>query len=66
MDEGNREPYLLSMAARIAVGVAPVLNRVMASRATSMQIVQPIPCESHSDTRPFAARDLMKQSWFPL
>jgi hypothetical protein len=62
VDEGNRDPYLLSIAARIVVGVAPVLNMTIASRATSRQIVQPMPWVSHSVTRPLAARDLMKHS----
>jgi hypothetical protein len=59
VDEGY-DPYFLSIASRMAAGFPPELNRVIASRATSMQMAQPIPCESHSVTRPSAARDFTK------
>ena len=66
VDDGNSDAYFLSMAARIAVGFEPELNNVIASRATSIHTAQPIPWESHSLTRPSAARDFTKQEWFAV
>ena len=57
------EPYLESIAARMDAGLAPALNICIESRATSMQIAHPYPCESHSMMLPSAARCFTKQSW---
>ena len=62
VDDGKLPPYRFSIAVRIAVTDAPELNSSIASRPTSMQIAQPMPCASHSVTLPLAARDFTKQS----
>ncbi len=57
---------MASIDVRIADTDAPFSKSVIASRATSMQIVQPMPWVSHSVIRPLAARDFTKQSWLPV
>src|SRR5262249_39515154 len=54
--------YLASMPARIAVNAAPDAYPCIASRATSRQIVQPMPCGSQAVTRPRSSRAATKQS----
>ena len=63
---GNRAAYFLSIAVRICATVAPLLCICIASRATSIQIAHPKPCESHAVTWPLAVRDFTKQLSFPV
>ena len=62
---GNRGVHLRSFAARMSRTEAPVEYICIASRATSMQTPQVIPCGSHAVTSPLAALDATKQSSLP-
>ena len=62
---GNCGFHLCSLAARMAATDAPDEYICIASRATSMQTAQVIPCGSQSVTSPFAARCPTKQSSLP-
>lgn len=63
---GKRPEYFRSIAVRICAGVAPEPCSCIASRATSIQIAHPNPCESHAVTWPLALRDLTKQLSLPV
>jgi hypothetical protein len=54
--------YFASIEARIAVNGAPDWYPCIASRATSRQTPQPMPCGSHAVTRPRSSRAETKQS----